>query len=120
MIPRAKILIVEDDASQRFLYSEELKEEGYDPIVSKHGKEAMQFLRTLKPDVIVLDIVMPVMKSMETLGRIIGQHKDVHLILYSSYPHYRKDFMSWAADAYLTKFSDLTDLKKTIKNLLGR
>jgi len=88
MIPRAKILIVEDDASQRFLYSEELKEEGYDPIVSKNGKEAMQFLRTLKPDVIVLDIVMSVMKSMETLGRIIGQHKDVHLILYSSYPHY--------------------------------
>ena len=47
MIPRAKILIVEDDASQRFLYSEELKEEGYNPIVSKNGKEAMQFLRTV-------------------------------------------------------------------------
>ena len=66
----------------------------------------------------MLDIVMPVMKSMETLGRIIGQHKDVHLILYSSYPHYRKDFMSWAADTYLTKSSDLTELKRVIKNLL--
>jgi len=64
MIPRAKILIVEDDASLRFLYSEELREEGYDPVLAKNGKEAIQVLKTLKPDLIVLDIVMPVMKSM--------------------------------------------------------
>jgi len=120
MIPRAKILIVEDDASLRFLYSEELKEEGYDPVLAKNGKEAMQLLRTIKPDLVVLDIVMPIMDGMEALGRMIGQYRDVPIILHTSYPHYREDFMSWAADAYLTKSSDLTELKKTIKILLGR
>jgi DNA-binding response OmpR family regulator len=116
---RPKILIVEDDANLRFLYSEELKEEGYDPIVAKNGKEAMQFLRSIKPDLVVLDIVMPVMDGMEALGRMIGQYRDVPIILHTSYPHYKEDFMSWAADAYLTKSSDLTKLKTVIRNLLG-
>jgi len=120
MIPKPKILIVEDDASLRFLYSEELKEEGYDPVLTKNGKEAIQVLKTLKPDLIVLDIVMPVMDGIEALGRIIGQYKNIPVVLYSSYPHYKEDFMSWAADAYLAKSSDLTVLKKTIKNLLRR
>jgi CheY-like chemotaxis protein len=72
MGPWPKILIVEDDECQRFLYSEELKEEDYDPILAKNGKEAMQFLRTMKPDLVVLDVVMPVMDGMEALGRMIG------------------------------------------------
>jgi two-component system response regulator (stage 0 sporulation protein F) len=115
-----KILIVEDDENQRLLYSEELREEGYEPITAKNGKEAMQILKKIKPDLIVLDIVMPVMDGMEALGRIIGKHKDVPIILYSSYPHYREDFMSWASDAYLVKSSDLTELKEIIKNLLEK
>ena len=115
-----KILIVEDDESQRLLYSEELREEGYEPIAAKNGKEAMHLLKKFKPDLIVLDIIMPVMDGMEALGRIIGKHKDIPIILYSSYPHYKDDFMSWMADAYLTKSSDLTELKETIKNLLEK
>jgi len=117
---RAKILIVEDDESQRFLYSEELKEESYEPITAKNGKEAIRMLKDLKPDLIILDIVMPVMDGMETLGRIIGQYKDLPVILFSSYPHYREDFMSWAADAFLTKSSDLTELKQAVRNLLEK
>jgi two-component system response regulator (stage 0 sporulation protein F) len=117
---KPKILIVEDDASQRLLYSEELKEENYEPITAKNGREAMQVLKKIEPDLIVLDIIMPVMNGMEALGRIIRKHKDIPIILYSSYPHYRDDFMSWMADAYLTKSSDLTELKETIRNLLEK
>ena len=118
--PRAKILIVEDDASLRFLYSEELKEEGYDPILAKNGKEAMQLLRTMKPNLVVLDIVMSVMDGMEALGRMIGRYRDVPIILHTSYPQYKEDFMSWAADAYVNKSSDLTDMKRVIGDLLKR
>jgi DNA-binding response OmpR family regulator len=120
MEQRPKILVVEDDESQRFLYSEELREEGYDCFGAKNGKEALRLLKDLKPDLIVLDIVMPVMDGMEALGRIIGKHKEVPVILHSSYPQYKEDYMSWAADAYLLKSSDLTELKETIKKLLGK
>jgi DNA-binding response OmpR family regulator len=120
MEARARVLIVEDDENQRLLYSEELKEEGYLPILAKNGKEAIRILKDFRPDLVVLDIVMPVMDGMEALGRIIGKYKDIPIILHSFYPHYRDDFMSWAADAYLIKSSDLTELKKTIKNLLEK
>lgn len=116
----AKVLIVDDEESHRFLLSEELKEEGYEPILAKNGKEVIRMLKDFKPDLIILDIVMPVMDGMETLGRVIGQHKDIPIIFHSSYPHYKDNFMSWAADAYLTKSSDLTELKKVIRNLLEK
>jgi DNA-binding response OmpR family regulator len=120
MESRAKILIVEDEENLRVLYSEELRDEGYEPVLAKNGKEAIRVLKKIKPDLIVLDIVMPVMDGMEALGRIVGQHKDIPIILYTSYSHYKEDFMSWAADAYLTKSSDLTELKETIRALLKK
>lgn len=120
METKPKVLIVDDEESLRFFYSEELREEGYEPILVKNGKEAIQILKEVKPDLIVLDIVMPKMDGMETLGRIIGQHKDIPIILHSSYPHYKEEFMSWAADVYLIKSSDLKELKQVIRNLLEK
>jgi DNA-binding response OmpR family regulator len=120
MESKAKVLIVDDEESLRFLYAEAFKEEGYEPILAKNGKEAIGILKNLKPDLVVLDIVMPMMDGMETLGRIIGQYRDLPIILHSSYPHYKEDFMSWAADAYLTKSADLTELKMTVRSLLEK
>jgi DNA-binding response OmpR family regulator len=120
METKAKVLIVDDEERLRFFYSEELRAEGYDPIQAKNGKEAIRILKDIKPDLIVLDILMPVMDGMETLGRIIGHNKDIPIILHSSYSHYRENFMSWAAYAYVTKSSDLGELKETIRNLLER
>ena len=55
----AKILIVEDDESQRFLYQEELQEEGYKVALAKSGKEALKYLEASLFDLIILDIRMP-------------------------------------------------------------
>jgi CheY-like chemotaxis protein len=115
-----KILIVEDEESLRLLYEEELKAEGYEVLTARNGREAIQQLEQGKPDLIVLDIVMPVMDGMEALGRIVGKERKIPIILNTSYPGYRDDFMSWAADAYVTKSSDLTQLKDTIKKLLEK
>ena len=117
---KKKILLVEDEEGLSLLYQEELEEEGYEVFTAKNGKEALDKLRKETPDLVILDIVMPEMDGMEALGRIIGVHRDVPIILFSSYPHYREDFMSWAADAYLTKSSDLSKLKETIKTLLKK
>jgi CheY-like chemotaxis protein len=97
---KPKLLIVEDEESQRFLYCEELKDEGYDPIPAENGKEAIQLLRNFKPDLIVLDIVMPVMDGMEALGRIMGQCKDIPVILHTAYSGYKQDFMSWGGRCF--------------------
>jgi two-component system response regulator (stage 0 sporulation protein F) len=117
---KKKILVVEDEEGLRLLYEEELKAEGYEVLTARNGREAIQQLETGKPDLIILDIVMPVMDGMEALGRIVGKDREIPIILNTSYPGYREDFMSWAADAYVTKSVDLTGLKKKIQELLEK
>src|SRR4030042_5717655 len=117
--PMKKILVVEDEEGLRLLYEEELSSEGYEVLTAVNGREAIQQLETGKPDLIILDIVMPVMDGMETLGRIVGKERKIPVILNTSYSGYRQDFMSWAADAYVTKPHDLPELKKKIRELLG-
>jgi len=116
---RKRILVVEDEESLRLLYEEELKAEGYEVLIAGNGREAIQQLEKGKPDLIILDIVMPVMDGMEALGRIVGKERKIPIILNTSYSGYRQDFMSWAADAYVTKSDDLTELKNKIRELLG-
>ena len=115
-----KILLVEDEEGLRLLYQQELEDEGYHVLVAKNGKEAIQRLEQEKPDLIILDIVMPVMDGIEALGRIVGKERKIPIILNTSYPDYRHDFLSWAADAYVTKSDDLTELKEKIRGLLER
>ena len=115
---KKKILVVEDEESLRLLYEEELKAEGYEILTAGNGREAIQQLESGKPDLIILDIVMPVMDGMETLGRIVSKERKIPIILNTSYSGYQQDFMSWAADAYVTKSHDLSGLKKKIRELL--
>ncbi|MCM8798693.1 MAG: response regulator [Candidatus Omnitrophica bacterium] len=117
---KKKILIVEDEEGLRLLYEEELKSEGYEVITAKNGKEAIEKLEEGKPDLVILDIVMPVMNGMEALGKILGKDKKIPIILNSSYPGYKENFMSWAADAYITKSVDLDELKNKVKELLEK
>jgi DNA-binding response OmpR family regulator len=117
---KKKILLVEDEEGLRILYEEELKAEGYEVIIAKNGKEALRQLEVDKPNLIILDIVMPVMDGMETLGQIMGRERKIPIVIHTSYPGYREDFMSWAADAYVAKSSDLRELKETIRELLKK
>jgi two-component system response regulator (stage 0 sporulation protein F) len=112
------ILVVEDDESQRLLYHDELTESGYTVMLAANGKEALNQLDVVKPDLIIMDIVMPVMDGMEALGKIIRRYRDVPIILNTAYSSYRDDFMSWAADAYIVKSADLWELKAKIQEIL--
>ena len=117
---KKKILVVEDEEGLRLLYQVELEAEGYEVLTARNGKEAIQQLEEERPDLIILDIVMPVMNGMEALGRILGKERKIPIILNSSYPGYRQDFMSWAADAYVTKSTDLQILKDKVRELLAK
>jgi DNA-binding response OmpR family regulator len=115
---KKKILLVEDEESLRLLYEEELVAEGYEVLIARNGREALRQLEETTPDLIILDIVMPVMDGMEALGQIMGRERNVPIIIHTSYPGYREDFMSWAADAYVAKSSDFQELKDTVRRLL--
>jgi len=113
------ILVVDDEKHICELYKSELEEEGYRVTLAHSGKEALTSIEKDRPDLIVLDIQMPGMDGIETLERLIGSDKGIPVILNTAYSHYRDDFSTWGAEAYIVKSSDISILKSEIKRLLG-
>ena len=114
-----KILVVDDEESIRYLYKEELEEEGFAVEVAKSGEEALEKVSLFKPDLVTLDIKMPGINGIETLKRIRGLDRQIPIIMCSAYGEYKQDLTTWASDAYIVKCADLTELKTTIRRLLG-
>ncbi|NIS59834.1 MAG: response regulator [Proteobacteria bacterium] len=116
---RKTILVVDDDETQRFLCQEILADEGYNVMLAKNGREALRIIEERKPDLVILDIVMPAMDGIETLPQILRKHRKTLVILNTVYPKYREHFMSWVADAYVVKSPNLNELKENVKRLLS-
>jgi len=115
-----KILIVEDEETLRDLYEEELIDEGYDVAKAANGTEALKIVENDDIDLIMMDISMPEMDGIQALGRVAAREKKIPVIIYTAYSNYKSNFMTWTADAYLTKSSNLDELKKKINSLLAR
>lgn len=114
------ILLVEDDKNQLLLYEQELSLEGYNIITARDGQEAIKKVKERLPDLIVMDINMPKMDGIESMGRILNEHRKIPIIINTAYSSYKDDFMSWSADAYIVKSSDLKELKNKIKELIEK
>ena len=116
----AKLLVVEDDQNQRILFEQELEDAGYKVVTADDGKEALKKVESEKPDLVIMDINMPGMDGIEALGKILAENNRIPVIFHSAYSSYKDNFMSWAADAYIVKSSDLDELKETIKTILEK
>jgi DNA-binding response OmpR family regulator len=112
------VLVVEDDHNQRSLYEEELNDEGYRVLTASDGREALKIVQDQKPDLVVLDVNMPVMDGLDTLSQMLEHDNKMPVIINTAYASYKESFTSWSADAYIVKSSDLTELKQTVKKLL--
>jgi DNA-binding response OmpR family regulator len=113
-----KVLIVDDEKHIRLLYAEELEEEGYDVALASDGTEILDLIEKEKPDVIVLDIKMVSSNGLDVLQDVRNKFYNLPVILCSAYGSYKVDVKSIAADAYVVKSSDLTELKKKIAQVL--
>ena len=114
------ILLVEDNKNQLLLYKQELSLEGYNIITAQDGQEAVKKVKEHTPDLIVMDINMPKINGIEAIGKILSEHRKVPIIINTAYSSYKDNFMSWSADAYIIKSSDLKELKDKIKELIGK
>ena len=115
-----RVLLVEDEKNQRLLYQQELLEDDYDVALAKDGREALRLLNEQRPDVIVLDICMPGMDGIETLGQVLSRDNTIPVILHTAYSSYKDNFMTWSADAYVVKSSDLKELKTKLIEVLAK
>lgn len=114
------ILIVEDEPNQRLLYRMALEDEGYKIVEAAEGREALIQVLSESPDLVVLDLQMPGMDGIDTLWRILGLDAEIPVIIHSCQDRYRENYMTWVADAFVSKSSDLAPLKEVIADMLRK
>ena len=68
------IIIAEDNSTQRKLYADFLESCGFTVVTANNGHDALTLLNTLRPKVLILDIMMPEMDGIETCRRVREQH----------------------------------------------
>jgi DNA-binding response OmpR family regulator len=114
----AKILVVDDEEHIRLLYSEELSEAGHDVITATDGYKLAERIDKEKPDLIILDIKMVDYNGLDLLQEIRNKFYNLPVILCTAYDTFKDDIKAIAADFYVIKSFDLTELKKKIVTAL--
>ena len=114
------VLIVDDDGNQRLLYRETFEADGHQVIEADDASGALEMVRTRRPDVVVLDINMPGLDGLDTLAAIHALDRRLPIVLNTAYAAYREQYVSWIADAYVVKSSDLTELRDTVRDVVAR
>jgi DNA-binding response OmpR family regulator len=114
----ATILVIEDSSTLCKLYKLDFEQDGYDVVIAQDMMQSLWAFGTYHPDVVVLGIRMPTMDGLEAMQRVLGHDRNVRLVINSGSASYSNNFLNWAADAYLLKSSDTSELRSTIRNLL--
>ena len=114
----ARILLVDDEEHIRRLYTEELSEEGHKIFTVASGHHLLNRIDYLQPEAVVLDIRLVDYDGLELLQDIRNQHYDLPVILCTAYDTYKEDPKSIAADYYVVKSFDLSELKMAIQRAL--
>ena len=114
------VLIVDDDHHQRLLYRETFEADGHHVIDADGATAAIELVRRERPDVVVLDVNMPGLDGLDTLAAIHALDRRLPIVLNTAYTAYREHYVSWIADAYVVKSSDLTELRDTVRDVVAR
>jgi DNA-binding response OmpR family regulator len=115
----ATILVVDDDDGIRSLLKQELGEAGYVVEEAANGKEAVNKIRTVRPDLVILDVMMPEMNGFDVAAILKNdpQTMEIPIIILSIVQDKSRGFRI-GVDRYLTKPIDTSLLFSEIGNLL--
>lgn len=121
-----KILIVDDEAHIRMLIEqtlEELEDEGVEFLTAENGEIALEIIRTEKPNLVFLDVMMPKMNGMEVCRRVKKELKmnEVFIVLLTAKGQEldRLKGQEVGADVYMTKPFDPEVILNKAKEVLG-
>lgn len=118
-----RVLVVDDDDDMRGLMVLLLGER-YDVSAARDGEEGLAMARSLRPDLIVLDLLMPRMHGFEVVRRLRedGELRTVKVLISSS-KSYQHDVNTavaeTGADAYIVKPFDLDEFQRRVADMLG-
>lgn len=117
-----QIMVVDDEAGVRELVSDALRIAGFETLQANDGMSALTLLRTEKPDLLIIDINMPLMDGFDLVERLRSQN-DLTPVLMLSARNDRADItrgLLLGADDYVTKPFGLEELLLRVKAILRR
>lgn len=117
-----KVLVVEDNLLNLKLFVDTLTMKGYEVISARNGIEALEILKNIIPDVIILDLYMPGMSGFR-LGNTLSkdpkyQNIPIIVVSASSSVYDVKEMASYNVKAYLVKPVSPTKLLETVKKVI--
>ena len=115
------ILLAEDEAASRFLYTEELSEAGYRVLTAENGLQALGILEDEKVDLLMTDIKMPDMHAMEMIPLVRADHPHLPILVASAFKGMEDDFnlKGFQISGFFAKPVNMDALKLKIQQLLA-
>jgi two-component system, OmpR family, response regulator len=121
-VPAARLLVVDDEATILELLSGSLRFAGYDVVTAANGAEAVRAVAAARPDLVLLDVMMPGGDGFEVVRRVRATSPDVPVIFLSARDEIndRVTGFEYGADDYVTKPFSLEEVLARIKAVLKR
>ena len=118
----SKVLLVEDNPLNRDMLTKRLQRKGFDVTWAENGEIAVEKAKSEKPDLILMDLSLPVMDGWQATQIIKGDDatKDIPIIVLTAHamPEDRKKALAIGANEYGTKPIDFKGLLQKINDLL--
>lgn len=112
-----KILFADDEEALRILYREEFQAPDIQVLLARNGQEACDLCEREQPDLVVLDVRMPVLDGLEALRRIKAARRELPVIMCTARDA-AEDGSNLDWDDYVVKSPDLHRLKAAIRRRL--
>ena len=116
-----KILIVEDDANLLAALKYNLRKDGYDVVTAVNGADAVETARKVNPDIIILDVMLPIMNGFEVC-RILRREMTVPILMLTAKTEETDKIVGLeiGADDYMTKPFSMRELLARVRAMLRR
>jgi len=118
-----KILVIEDDILMVKILEFVLKKEGYEIIIAKDGIEGLEKIKTINPDMIITDIILPFKSGLEIISYTKENQKHIPVIVVSSMGEEEGTVMeafNLGADDFVPKPFNPNELKLRVKRLFAQ
>ena len=117
---KLKILIVDDEPDFLELMALRISSWGYEVIKASGGKEAIVIAKEIRPDILVLDYMMPEMNGVTTLKEIRKIDKKVRVIMFTAYPNTKTIVDTGKLDiqAFIPKLSAYSEVVPALKSAI--
>ncbi|WP_344471553.1 response regulator [Nonomuraea monospora] len=116
-----KVLVVDDDEVIRQLIAVNLNLEGFEVVTATDGRDCLERVRDVMPDVITLDVMMPFLDGWTTAQRLRAEEDTSHIkvVLITARAQDDDKIRGWGigVDAYLTKPFDPAELIQVVRDL---